>query len=64
VRGDIARTYFYFSQQYGLKISKKQRQLFTAWNNSDPVDAKECLIHDKKARIQGNVNPFVENSCN
>jgi len=64
VRGDIARTYFYFSQQYGLKISKKQRQLFTAWNKLDPVDASECLIHDKKARVQGNVNPFVENNCN
>jgi deoxyribonuclease-1 len=64
VQGDIARTYRYFSYQYGLKISNKQQKLFNAWNKTDPVDTKECLIHTKKARIQGNVNPFVAKYCN
>ncbi|WP_053047509.1 endonuclease [Thalassomonas viridans] len=63
VQGDIARTYFYFEKQYELKISKKQRQLFTAWNKTDPVDAEECKIHNKKAKIQGNENKFIALSC-
>ena len=63
VRGNIARTYFYFEKQYGLKISKKQRQLFTAWNKTDPVDADECKIHSAKAKLQGNMNPFIAKLC-
>lgn len=64
VRGDIARTYFYFEQRYGLKISRKQRQLFNTWDKLDPVDHQECDIHDAKAAIQGNKNPFVSWPCN
>jgi len=64
VRGNIARTYFYFEQQYGLKISNKQRQLFTAWNKQDPVVRAECSIQEKKAAIQGVVNSFVALGCN
>lgn len=41
VRGDIARIYFYMAETYGLKISRKQQQLFDAWNRQDPVDAWE-----------------------
>ncbi len=63
IQGNIARTYFYFEKQYGLKISRKQRQLFTAWDKTDPVDADECKIHHEKAKIQGNENPFVSKSC-
>jgi deoxyribonuclease-1 len=63
IQGNIARTYFYFEKQYGLRISKKQRQLFTAWNRLDPVDQAECEIHTKKAKIQGNVNPFISEPC-
>jgi deoxyribonuclease-1 len=63
VRGNIARTYFYFEQQYGLKISKKQKQLYTAWDKLDPVDKNECNIHFKKSKIQGNDNPFIARKC-
>ena len=63
IRGDIARTYFYFEQRYGLKISNKQRQLFSAWDKLDPVDHKECRIHAAKTKIQGNENPFVSAHC-
>ncbi len=41
VRGDIARTYFYMQQNYGLPISDKQRRLFDAWDRADPVDEWE-----------------------
>jgi deoxyribonuclease-1 len=37
VRGDIARTYFYMHDTYGLPIGKKQRRLFEAWDKQDPV---------------------------
>ena len=63
VRGDIARTYFYFEQQHGLKISRKQRQLFTSWNTQDPVDSAECMIQSKKEQAQGNANSFIKSQC-
>lgn len=63
VRGDIARTYFYFEKQYGLKISKKQKQLYIAWDKLDPVDKNECKIHFEKSKIQGNENPYVAGDC-
>lgn len=62
-RGDIARAYFYFEKQYGLKISHKQRQLFAIWDKQDPVSQAECMLHNKKASIQGNTNPFTEKQC-
>ncbi|MDA0427653.1 endonuclease I family protein, partial [Stutzerimonas frequens] len=59
VRGDIARTYFYMEDQYGLRISRKQRQLFEAWGRMDPVDAAERARAKRIEAIQGNGNPFV-----
>lgn len=63
IRGDIARVYFYFESEYGLKISRKQKQLFNAWDKIDPVDAQECKIHREKSAIMGVSNPFVEDAC-
>ena len=64
VQGNIARTYFYFEKEYGLRISKKQRKLFNAWDKLDPVDKSECDIHLWKAKVQGNDNTFINKSCN
>lgn len=63
VRGDIARIYLYFEEVYGLRISRKQRQLFTAWDKLDPVGQVECDIHAAKAKLQGNENKFVAERC-
>jgi len=60
VRGDIARTYFYMEQAYGIRISKKQRQLFTAWSKQDPVDDWERKRNEKINAIQGNRNGFIQ----
>ena len=60
VRGNIARTYFYFKKQYGLPISKKQKKLFDVWNRSDPVDQWERDRNFLIKGIQGNGNPFIE----
>ncbi|NRA84257.1 MAG: endonuclease [Gammaproteobacteria bacterium] len=62
-RGDIARIYFYFKQQYNLKISKSQLKLFNAWNKIDPVDKAECLRDQRIKKSQGNNNPFVLSPC-
>jgi deoxyribonuclease-1 len=34
----IADTYFYMHKIYGLKLSKKQQQLFTTWQKYIPYD--------------------------
>ncbi|MEO5340515.1 MAG: endonuclease [Magnetococcus sp. MYC-9] len=60
VRGDIARTYFYFEKSYRLPISDKQRKLFEAWAKTDPVDAWERERNKRIKALQGNGNPFVE----
>lgn len=63
VRGDIARTYFYFEGRYNLKISRQQKQLFNAWDKQDPVSEDECKIHTAKTKHQGWPNPYVAKHC-
>ncbi|WKE66184.1 endonuclease [Gallaecimonas kandeliae] len=62
-RGTIARTYFYMEKQYGIRISRQQRQLFTAWDRLYPVTSWECQRNDKIKGLQGNDNPFVTQAC-
>lgn len=58
-RGDIARTYFYMRDQYGLKISNKQQQLFNAWAAQDPADQWELERNRRISELQGNANAYV-----
>ena len=44
-------------------ISKKNRKLFDAWNQSDPVDEWECERAKRIEKIQGNRNDVVMRSC-
>ncbi|CAM4124146.1 endonuclease [Shewanella aquimarina] len=62
-RGQIARTYLYMQQAYGLKIAKSQLKLFQAWDKSYPVDTIECQRDQAIAARQGNHNPFVQAQC-
>jgi len=48
IRGDIARTYFYMHETYGLPLSGKQRRLFEVWDREDPISAWEAM---RNARI-------------
>ena len=59
VRGDIARTYFYFREKYGFNLSRKQTQLFKAWSKDDPVDQWERERNLAIQAIQGDSNFFV-----
>jgi len=61
VYGDIARTYFYMRQRYGLTISNAQEKMFIAWNNLDPVSDWEKKRNKLIAELQGDDNPFVSN---
>jgi len=62
-RGAIARTYFYMRDQYHLRLSRQQTQLFTVWNKLYPVSSWECERDQRIARAQGNHNPYVQQAC-
>lgn len=62
VRGNIARTYWYMRDTYGINLSDQQQRLFEAWAKADPVDDWERLRNQRIAAIQGSGNPYVENS--
>ena len=62
-KGDIARTYFYMADTYGLSLSVNQRRLFDVWNRQDPVDTWECEKDRRIAQVQGNSNRFVSVRC-
>lgn len=59
IRGMIARTYFYISERYGLRLSKQDRQLYTAWNKQYPVEAWERNRNQRVACVMGHGNHFV-----
>lgn len=60
VRGDVARTYFYMIDRYGIRISDSQRKLFEVWNKQDPVDEWERERNRRIMKVQGNSNPYIE----
>jgi len=59
IRGMIARTYFYMSKQYGLPLSKQDRQLYEAWNKTYPVESWESQRNQRVACVMGRGNDFV-----
>ncbi len=52
-------TYFYMSKQYGLRLSKQDRQLFEAWNKTYPVQTWERQRNQSVACVMGRGNEFV-----
>ncbi|WP_110687004.1 endonuclease [Salinicola aestuarinus] len=63
VRGDVARTYWYMRDTYGIQISRQQQQLFNAWANADPVSDWERERNRRIAAIQGSANPYVDETA-
>lgn len=63
IRGDIARIYFYMMREYGLKVSKSQSKLFSAWDAVDPISAWEKAKNNRIESIQGNRNCFIDLDC-
>lgn len=60
IRGNIARTYFYFEATYGMKISKQDKRILETWNKLDPVDAWEIERNKRIEKVQGNKNQFIK----
>lgn len=58
-RGDIARTYFYMRDRYGIRLSKQETRLLEAWARMDPVDEWERQRNARITRKQGNANPYI-----
>lgn len=59
VRGDIARAYFYMSEQYGLDFTSEQFELFETWAEQDPPDKFEKAKNLEIKKIQGVGNRFI-----
>ncbi len=59
VRGDVARTMFYFAAVYGFDIDAKEEAVLRSWDKADPVDASEQERNKKVTAKQGNGNDFV-----
>ncbi|MBD1552338.1 endonuclease [Pseudomonas typographi] len=59
IRGMIARTYFYMSKRYGLRLSKQDTRLYQAWSNTYPVEAWERARNQQVACVMGHGNEFV-----
>lgn len=59
IKGDVARISLYMRDQHGVKLSRQQEQLFSAWSKSDPVDTWELTRNSLIEKIQGNSNPYV-----
>jgi hypothetical protein len=66
IKGDVARSVFYFYTIYQKQADKVDNRFFPAmltdlcrWHRKDKVDSTEWNKTMAIARIQGNVNPFV-----
>lgn len=59
-RGNVARSIFYFSVRYQMKVSGAEQEALKRWHKEDPVDADEQKHNDMIEDAQGNRNPFVD----
>jgi deoxyribonuclease-1 len=60
VRGDIARSMLYMSDEYGLEIYTRQRRLLESWHREDPPDDGERQRNRLIEARQGRTNPWIE----
>jgi len=65
ISGVISITYLHKDSAYPVRviISKKNRELFDAWNKSAPVDERECERAKRIEKIQGIRNEVVMKDC-
>ncbi|MCQ4348041.1 endonuclease [Pseudomonas stutzeri] len=58
-RGAIARTYLYMHERYQLRLSKQDRQLYSAWHRLYPPSEAERRRNQAIACKMGWGNPYV-----
>lgn len=61
-KGNVARALFYFSMRYDIRIKDYEEIILRQWNIVDPVDEEEMRRNELIASIQGNRNPFIDDS--
>lgn len=68
IRGMVARITLYMYDQYGMRLSKQDKQLFDAWNKMYPVTEWEKERNQRTACVMGWGNDYVSkveiNKCN
>ena len=63
-KGQLARAALYMADSYPeYRLSRQQRQLFTAWDRMYPVTVWECRRAARIERLQGNSNQRVKEPC-
>ena len=63
-KGEIARTYLYFDNEYAIyNMSKQSKRLMNIWNSEYPVTQWECTRAKRIEEVQGNPNKFVKDPC-
>ena len=60
IKGNIARSLFYFSVRYQAEIDPVQEHYLRLWNEIDPIDGEEVERNNQIANYQGNRNPFID----
>jgi deoxyribonuclease-1 len=50
-KGFIARTYFYFFKKYEMKLSKRDKKMFKAWDKKYPITEWEKLRKDRILKV-------------
>ncbi len=63
MKGNIARVYLYMNAQYGINLPYEEQMLYMKWHKLDPVDEKECAVHEQVRKVQGRTNPWIRSSC-
>jgi len=68
VKGDVARIIFYLLVRYSDADNKsitgvaQSIEILIKWNELDPVDSLEQKRNEEAYKLQGNRNPFIDNS--
>ena len=67
-KGDVARIIFYLltryekADDYSVTVIAQSMDMLLEWNDLDPVSNHEAYRNDYISDIQGNRNPFIDNS--
>ena len=60
IKGNVARSLFYFSIRYKLPLDTSQEWILRKWHRQDPVDSQERDKNEEIYKIQHVRNPFVD----
>ena len=60
IKGDVARSLFYFSIRFKMSIEDSEERVLRQWHQQDPPDFLESSRHENIFRIQKDRNPFID----